>query len=153
MEAVIEIRKNLNAQQDVMDILQEAVYLLGGERVVPPNSNLNRITKDDWTYCWGKPCEWYVQGCVICDRWKLWTKLTGETIEYEAHEEDCECNECPTGTPPTDPRDRLLQLIEDGVVDPTNAVAMCVKWMSTDDVTAMLDANELSERFFEEEKS
>ena len=93
MEAVIEIKENLNAQQDVMDILQEAVYLLF---CGVPNANLNRITKDDWTYCWGKPCEWYVQGCVTCDRWKLWTKLTGETIEYEAHEEDCECNECPT---------------------------------------------------------
>ena len=151
MEAVIEIKENLNAQQGVMDILQETVYLLFCS--FPHDANLNRITKDDWTYCWGKPCEWYVQGCVTCDRWKLWTKLTSETIEYEAHEEDCECNECPTGTPPTDPRDRLLQLIEDGVVDPTNAVTMCVKWMSTDDVAAMLDANELSERFFEEEKS
>ena len=94
MEAVIEIKENLNAQQDVMDILQETVYLLFCS--FPHDANLNRITKDDWTYCWGKPCEWYVQGCVTCDRWKLWTKLTGETIENEAHEEDCECNECPT---------------------------------------------------------
>ena len=53
-----------------------------------------QITKDDWAGYWGKPCEWYVLGCVICDRWKLWSDLTGEVIEYEAHEEDCECEEC-----------------------------------------------------------
>jgi hypothetical protein len=29
---------------------------------------------------------------------------------------------------------------------------MCLKWMSTDDVEEMLDANELSDRFLNEEE-
>jgi hypothetical protein len=87
----IEI-KNLDARQRATlwdainpDDLSSAVLYTKGQ-----------ITKDDWAGYWGNPCEWYVLGCVICDRWKLWTELTGETIEYELHEEDCECNECPT---------------------------------------------------------
>ena len=53
-----------------------------------------QITKSDWADHWGDPCEWYVKGCVVCDRWQLWTDITGEVIEYEAHEDDCECDEC-----------------------------------------------------------
>ena len=52
------------------------------------------ITKADWAGYWGDPCEWYVKGCVVCDRWRLWTDLTGEVIEYEGHEDDCECCKC-----------------------------------------------------------
>jgi hypothetical protein len=32
------------------------------------------------------------------------------------------------------------------------ALTMCVKWMSNDDVGEMLDANELSDRFTEEDE-
>ena len=46
-----------------------------------------------------------------------------------------------------DYRDQLIEMSEDGMLDPMMAVTMCVKWMSNDEVGEMLDANELSERF------
>ena len=46
-----------------------------------------------------------------------------------------------------DYRDQLIEMIEDGMLDPMMAVTMCVKWMTNDEVGEMLDANELSERF------
>jgi hypothetical protein len=49
-----------------------------------------------------------------------------------------------------DYRDQLIEMIEDGMLDPMMAVTMCVKWMSNDEVGEMLDANELSARFQEE---
>jgi hypothetical protein len=45
---------------------------------------------------------------------------------------------------------RLLEMIDEGVLDPANVVTMCVKWMSEDDVEGMMDANELSSRFEDE---
>ena len=48
-----------------------------------------------------------------------------------------------------DYRDQLIEMVEDGILDPMMAVTMCVKWMSNDEVGEMLDANELSERFEE----
>ena len=50
-------------------------------------------------------------------------------------------------------RDQTIELVEDGKVDLMKALTMCLKWMSDDDVGEMLDANELSERFQEEECS
>ena len=50
-------------------------------------------------------------------------------------------------------RDQTIELVEDGNLDPMMALTMCLKWMSDDDVGEMLDANELSERFQEEECS
>jgi len=50
-----------------------------------------------------------------------------------------------------DNRDKLIELVEDGNLDPMMALTMCAKWMSDDEVGEMLDANELSERFEEEE--
>ncbi len=50
-----------------------------------------------------------------------------------------------------DARDKALELVEDGMVSAENMLTMCLKYMSTDDVEDMLDANELSERFLEEE--
>jgi len=44
-------------------------------------------------------------------------------------------------------RDRLIELVEDGMVDPMMALEMCAAWMTDADVAEMLDANELSERF------
>ena len=91
----IEI-KNLNAQQRaaLWDAIDPDDFSSALRRPEGRQSTKGQITKDDWAGCWGYPCEWYVLGCVICDRWKLWADLTGEVIEYEAHEEDCECEEC-----------------------------------------------------------
>ena len=51
-----------------------------------------------------------------------------------------------------DYRDQLIELVEDGMLDPMMAVTMCVKWMSNDEVGEMLDANELSDLFMEEDE-
>tara|TARA_B110000503_G_C6788783_1_gene266397 strand:+ start:278 stop:457 length:180 start_codon:yes stop_codon:yes gene_type:complete len=48
-------------------------------------------------------------------------------------------------------RDKAIELVEDGMVSPEDMMTMCLKYMSTDDVDDMLDANELSERFMEED--
>ena len=50
-----------------------------------------------------------------------------------------------------DARDKALELVEDGMVSAENMLTMCLKYMSTDEVEDMLDTNELSERFTEEE--
>ena len=50
------------------------------------------------------------------------------------------------------PRDRALELIEEGIVSAEDMVTMCVKYMSVDDVDDMLDCNELSDRFMEDEE-
>jgi threonine dehydrogenase-like Zn-dependent dehydrogenase len=47
---------------------------------------------------------------------------------------------------------RLLEMIDEGVLDPKSVVTMCVKYMSEDDVADMMDCNELSERFDEDEE-
>lgn len=44
-------------------------------------------------------------------------------------------------------RDKLIELVQDGMLDPMMALEMCASWMSDDEVGEMLDANELSERF------
>ena len=49
-------------------------------------------------------------------------------------------------------RDKLIELVEDGILDPIMAVKMCAQWMTNDEVEEMLDANELSDRFMEEEE-
>ncbi len=48
-------------------------------------------------------------------------------------------------------RDKIVELVEEGIVDPKDMVIMCAKWMSEDDCEEMLDANELSDRFMEDE--
>ena len=48
-------------------------------------------------------------------------------------------------------RDEALELVENGLVTAEAMLTMCLKYMSTDDVADMLDANELSERFLEDE--
>ena len=50
-----------------------------------------------------------------------------------------------------DARDEALQMVEDGLVSADDMLVMALKYMSQDDVADMLDANELSERFKEEE--
>ena len=49
-------------------------------------------------------------------------------------------------------RDAALALVEEGLVSAEDMLVMALKYMSTDDVADMLDANELSERFQEEEE-
>jgi hypothetical protein len=46
--------------------------------------------------------------------------------------------------------DRLLEMVDDGNLDPMMALTMCLKWMSEAEVAEMMDANELSERFEED---
>ncbi|MAV94654.1 MAG: hypothetical protein CMA31_03075 [Euryarchaeota archaeon] len=47
--------------------------------------------------------------------------------------------------------EKLLTMIEEGLLDPTEVVTMCVKYMSEDDVADMMDCNELSDRFMEDD--
>ena len=48
-------------------------------------------------------------------------------------------------------RDRALELVADGYVSAEDLLIAALKYISTDDVADMLDANELSERFMMEE--
>ena len=52
---------------------------------------------------------------------------------------------------PSNSRDRALELVEDGMVSAEDMLVMALKYMSTDDVADMLDCNELSDRFLEED--
>lgn len=49
-------------------------------------------------------------------------------------------------------RDAALALVEEGLVSAEQMMSYCLGFMSTDDVAEMLDANELSERFSDEEE-
>ena len=40
---------------------------------------------------------------------------------------------------------KFLEMVEEGLLDPVEAVRMCVKWMSEDDVAEMMKANELED--------
>ena len=51
----------------------------------------------------------------------------------------------------TNYRDIALELVENGMVSAEDMLTMALKYMSNDDVEDMLDSNELSERFFEDE--
>ena len=50
-----------------------------------------------------------------------------------------------------DARDKALELVDDGYVTAENLLSMCLKYMSNDDVAEMLDMNELSDRFIEDD--
>lgn len=49
-------------------------------------------------------------------------------------------------------RDAALALVEEGLVSAEAMLSMALSYMSTDDVADMLDANELSDRFLEDEE-
>ena len=51
----------------------------------------------------------------------------------------------------TDFRNVALELVDNGMVTAEDMLTMALKYMSNDDVEDMLDCNELSERFFEDE--
>jgi hypothetical protein len=44
---------------------------------------------------------------------------------------------------------KLLDMIDEGLLDPKTVVDMCMSYMSESDVEDMMDANELTERFEE----
>ena len=46
---------------------------------------------------------------------------------------------------------KFLEMVEEGLINPIDAVTMCVKYMSEDDVADMMDSNELSDRFMEDD--
>ena len=48
-------------------------------------------------------------------------------------------------------RDEALEMVEEGIVSAQAMLEMALGYMSTDEVADMLDANELSERFFEDD--
>lgn len=52
----------------------------------------------------------------------------------------------------TDFRSVALELVDNGTVSADDLLTMALKYMSMDDVEDMLDTNELSERFFEDEE-
>ena len=49
-------------------------------------------------------------------------------------------------------RNVALELVDNGMVSAEQMLVMALKYMSNDDVEDMLDTNELSERFFEDEE-
>ena len=49
-------------------------------------------------------------------------------------------------------RDEALEMVEEGLVTAQAMLEMALGYMSTDEVADMLDANELSERFREDEE-
>ena len=51
----------------------------------------------------------------------------------------------------TDYRSEALELVENGLVSAEAMLTMALKYMSNDEVADMLDTNELSERFEEDE--
>ena len=50
-----------------------------------------------------------------------------------------------------DAREHAMVLVEEGIVSATHLLTACLKYMSNDDVADMLDCNELSDRFMEDE--
>ena len=46
---------------------------------------------------------------------------------------------------------KFLEMVEEGLLDPVEAVRMCVSWMSEDDVAEMMKANELEDSEDEED--
>lgn len=47
---------------------------------------------------------------------------------------------------------KLMELVETGVLDPVDVVRMCVKWMSEDAVQGMMEANEIEYEYPAEEE-
>ena len=44
-------------------------------------------------------------------------------------------------------RDYCYDMVADGLLTPTDMMIICLKWMSQDDIRAMLKTNELSPEF------
>ena len=41
------------------------------------------------------------------------------------------------------PSERILDAVDDGIIDARDALLMCIKWMGEDDLEEMLRANDL----------
>ena len=57
--------------------------------------------------------------------------------------------------PPVNTRvttNKILEMIDEGILDPKDIALMALKWMSEDDVKAMAEANELFEEDEEDEE-
>jgi len=48
-------------------------------------------------------------------------------------------------------KDRAIELVEEGLVSADDMIIMLVKWMTEAEVEECLNANELNDRFFEED--
>ena len=46
---------------------------------------------------------------------------------------------------------KFIEMVEEGLLDPVEAVRMCVSWLSEDDVAEMMKANELEDSKDEED--
>ena len=53
---------------------------------------------------------------------------------------------------PQNSRDRALELVDEGIISAEDLLTAALKYMSTDDVEEMLDCNELSDRFLNDEE-
>lgn len=53
--------------------------------------------------------------------------------------------------PARETTNKILEMIDDGLLNPRDAVLMCLKWMSEDEVTEMAKANELLEEVEDED--
>ena len=49
-------------------------------------------------------------------------------------------------------REKLIELVNEGILDPMMALEMCARWMTNEEVGEMLDAHELSDRFLEDDE-
>ena len=47
-------------------------------------------------------------------------------------------------------RHNMIDMVDEGLLDCRDALVMCLKYMSEDDVEECMDMNEISDRFFEE---
>lgn len=56
-----------------------------------------------------------------------------------------------TNHPVREATNKVLEMIDEGLLSPTSVVKMCLKWMSEDDVAEMLKANEIDLEREEEE--
>lgn len=53
--------------------------------------------------------------------------------------------------PARETTNKILEMIDEGLLNPRDAVLMCLKWMSEDEVTEMAKANELLEEVEEDD--
>ena len=47
-------------------------------------------------------------------------------------------------------RHNMIDMVDNGLLDSRDALIMCLKYMSEDDVEECMDMNEISDRFLEE---
>jgi hypothetical protein len=55
-------------------------------------------------------------------------------------------------TPVREATNKVLEMVDNGILNPRDVLLMALKWMSEDDVKAMAEANELFEEDEEDEE-